>query len=299
MPYAPVPGGEIYYETSGRSADTPLVLVEGGFTQMIGWAPDFVEQLTEAGFLVVTFDNRDTGLSTHFGGPEDLDGGYGLEDLAADATAVLDHAGLASAHVAGRSMGGMIAQMLAIQAPERVRSLGLFYSIPGRDRRYILHGDREELNSPQPRYPLDELLENALAGHRAFMPHGDIWGESQWYEDETRRYVTHSYERRYSPDGAPRQWNALKRAPERLEKLKCVDVPTAVIHGRDDHVLHWCAAADIAEAMPRAELHVYPGMGHFFPPALIPEFVRILSRTARLAERRRDHAHQVSSADAG
>ncbi|MFL1429970.1 MULTISPECIES: alpha/beta fold hydrolase [unclassified Nocardiopsis] len=286
MAYAPIPGGELYYETSGKPSDIPLVLVEGGFTQMVGWAPDFIEQLVGAGFFVVAFDNRDAGLSTHFGGPEDLDGGYGLEDFADDVVAVLDHVGLESAHVAGRSMGGMIAQMLAIRNPERVRSLGLFYSIPGRDKRYILHGEREELNSPQPRFSLDELLEGSLAAHRAFMPDGDIWGESQWYEDETRRYITQSYERRYAPDGAPRQWSALKRAPERLESLKAVDVPTAVIHGRDDHVLHWCAAVDIAEAMPRAELHVYPGMGHFFPPALIPDFVRILRRTAMSAESR-------------
>ncbi len=285
MPYAPIPGGEIYYEISGNPSDTPLVLVEGGFTQMVGWAPDFLGRLVGAGFLVVALDNRDSGLSTHFGGPEDIDGGYGLEDFADDVEAVMDHAGLASAHVAGRSMGGMIAQMLAIRSPERVRSLGLFYSIPGRDGRYILHGEREELNSPQPRLPLDELLANALAGQRTFMPHGDLWGESRWYEDETRRYVTQSYERNYAPDGAPRQWSALKRAPERLALLRSVDVPTAVIHGREDHVLHWCAAVDIAEAMPRAELHVYPGMGHFFPPALIPEFVAVLRRTALLAER--------------
>ncbi|PSL00319.1 pimeloyl-ACP methyl ester carboxylesterase [Murinocardiopsis flavida] len=297
MPYAPSAKSRIYYETFGGSDGMPLVLIEGGFTQMVGWAPEFIEQLTEAGFLVVAFDNRDSGLSTHFGGPDDLDGGYGIEDLADDVTAVLDHAAIASAHVAGRSMGGMIAQMLAIRSPERVRSLGLFYSIPGRDKRYILHGDREELDSPQRRFPLGELLENALAAHRAFMPHGDAWGESRWYEDETRRYITRAYERRYSPDGAPRQWRALKRAPERLERLKAVDVPTAVIHGRADHVLHWCAAVDIAAAMPASELHVYPGMGHFFPPALIPDFVRILLRTARQAERRPGHArHSASSA---
>ena len=121
------------------------------------------------------------------------------------------------------------------------------------------------------------------------MPDGDAWGESRWYEDETRRYVGGAYDRRYSPDGAPRQWAALRRAPERLDDLRDVTVPTAVVHGRDDHVLHWCAAVDIAEAMPQAELHVYPGLGHFFPPALIPEFVGILARTARHGERTVQH----------
>ena len=285
MPRAPITGGEIHYETYGDSRGLPLVLVEGGWAQLIGWAPDFVDQLVAAGFQVVAADNRDTGLSTHFGSPEDLDGGYGLEDMADDIAAVIAHAGLGSAHLAGRSMGGMIAQMLAIRRPELVRSLGLFYSIPGRDKRYILHGDRPELFEPQKRYPRDELVASALAAHRAFMPDGDAWGESRWYEDETRRYVGGAYDRRYSPDGAPRQWAALRRAPERLDDLRDVTVPTAVVHGRDDHVLHWCAAVDIAEAMPQAELHVYPGLGHFFPPALIPEFVGILARTARHGER--------------
>lgn len=284
MPYAPIAHGEIYYETHGSAEDMPLVLIEGGFTQLVGWAPEFIEQLVAAGFFVVTPDNRDTGLSAHFGGPEDLDGGYELSDMAEDAAAVLKHAGLANAHFAGRSMGGMICQVLAIRSPELVRSLGLFYTIAGQDPRYILHGEREYLKSPQPRYPLDELLEMSLQAHRTFMPEGDIWGESQWYEKETRRYIRTSYERRYSPDGAPRQWAALKRAPDRLEALRSVTVPTAVLHGRDDHMLHWQAAVDIAEAMPHAELHVYPGMGHFFPPALIPSYVEVLTCTARLAQ---------------
>lgn len=285
MPRAPITGGEIHYETSGDPSGLPLVLVEGGWTQLIGWAPDFVDQLVQAGFHVVAADNRDTGLSTHFGGPDDLDGGYGLEDMADDIASVIAHAGLGSAHIAGRSMGGMIAQMLAIRRPELVRSLGLFYSIPGRDPRYILHGDRPELFVPQKRIPREELVAGALAAHRAFMPSGDRWGENQWYEDETLRYAGGAYDRRYSPDGAPRQWAALRRAPERLDDLRRVTVPTAVIHGREDHVLHWCAAVDIAEAMPNAELHIYPGLGHFFPPALIPAFVETLSRTAQHAER--------------
>lgn len=284
MPRAPITDGVIHYETNGNDNGLPLVLVEGGWTQLIGWAPDFIDQLGDAGFRVLALDNRDTGLSTHFGGPEDLDGGYGLEEMADDVAAVINHAGLGSAHVAGRSMGGMIAQMLAIRHPDLVRSLGLFYSIPGRDKRYILHGDRPELFSPQRRIPRDELLASALAAHHGFMPDGDTWGEKAWYEDETRRYVGGAYDRHYSPDGAPRQWAALRRAPERLDDLRRVMVPTTVIHGREDHVLHWSAAVDIAEAMPQSELHIHPGLGHFFPPALIPSFVDSLARVARQGE---------------
>lgn len=285
MPYAPIADGQIYYEAEGDPNGLALLLVEGGFTQMIGWAPDFVDQLVDAGFFVIRADNRDTGLSTHFGGDQDLDGGYELHDMADDMIAVLNHAGVVSAHCVGRSMGAMICQILAIKYPQRVRSLGLFYSIPEQNPRYVLHGEREHLKSAQARFSLPQLLEMSLNAHRQFMPDGDIWGESEWYENETRRYITESYRRRYSPDGAPRQWNALKRTPGRLEQLQSVTVPTAVIHGKEDHLLHWSAAVDIAEAMPNSELHVYQGMGHFFPPALIPDFVQILGRTAALAER--------------
>ncbi|WP_165367380.1 alpha/beta fold hydrolase, partial [Phytoactinopolyspora endophytica] len=139
MPYADVDGVRIYYEVFGDQADPVLVLISGGGAQMISWDDEFVSLLTDQGLSVVRFDNRDTGFSQRFGGEEDIDGGYDLSDMADDILRVLDHLGVTSAHLAGHSMGGMMAQMVAIKHPQRVRSLGLFSTIPGRDRRYILH----------------------------------------------------------------------------------------------------------------------------------------------------------------
>lgn len=292
MPRADIPGGHIHYEVadpddgSARNA-RPLILVEGSWTPLDGWPLEFIDGLTSAGFTVYTMDNRDTGRSTPFGGAEDADGGYGLEDMADDVAAVLAHAGLDSAHVAGRSMGAMIAQVLAIRSPERVRSLGLFYSLPGQDPRYVLHGEDIADQVPPPDTPVEVLIEAALAAHRAYMPDGDRWGESAWYEDETRRYLTAAHERGMPAGGPQRHWAALLRAPDRLEALGHVDVPTAIFHGHEDAEIHPVAASDMAGAMPQAELHLYPGMGHFFPPALIPEFVQVLDRTAAVAERSR------------
>ncbi len=132
MPYAQSPTARIYYETRGDEHGIPALFVEGFSVQMIGWREGFLDAFVKNGVRVIIFDNRDVGLSQHFGGRDDFDGGYGLEDMADDGFAVLDALGLPSAHVVGQSMGGIIAQLMATRAPERVRSLVLFYTAPGR-----------------------------------------------------------------------------------------------------------------------------------------------------------------------
>lgn len=282
MPTAPTPNGHIYYETHGSPGGMPLVLLEGGGAQLVGWPQVLLEELIDAGFWVITPDNRDVGLSTMFGGPYDLDGGYELSDMANDSLAVLGHLGLESAHLAGRSMGGILAQITAISHPERVRSLGLFYSIPNQSRRYVLHGDMPHLLQQPVRLSKDELVEGAVAAIYAKAPHAD-----PWWEQETRRYLSAAYNRNYAPEGFCRQWAALKRATEdRLSGLAEVTVPTAVLHGEDDDHLHWHAALDIFETMPDAELHVYPGMGHWFHPSLHTDYVAALLRVALRGEQR-------------
>lgn len=279
MPYAPIPDGQIYYQTHGSAAAMPLMLLEGGGAQLVGWPQILLDDLTAAGFFVITMDNRDVGLSTMFGGPDDLDGGYSLEDMGEDVLAVLDHLGLDSAHLTGRSMGAMMAQTVAISHPHRVRSLGLFYSIPNKSPRYILHGEMAHLQQPPLRLSQEALVEGAVAAIYAKNPEAD-----PWWEQETRRYVSAAYERNYAPEGFSRQWAALKRAGDRLEALRQVSIPTAVMHGRDDDHLHWCAAVDIYEAMSEAELHIYPGMGHFFVPEMHGSYVEVLRRTALRAD---------------
>jgi pimeloyl-ACP methyl ester carboxylesterase len=279
MPYAKADGVEIFYDEAGDAGAPAVVLIAGGGAQLIAWHDDLVALLVAEGLRVVRIDNRDTGFSQRFGGPEDLDGGYGLSDMGADVVRVLDALGVPAGHLVGHSMGAMIAQVVAIEQPDRVRSLGLLSSIPGRDPRYILHGDREELLRVPPRRTREEVV---AAAADAFRPSGPQRYRRQ--EDWMRWAAGEAYDRGYAPEGYVRQWAALRRAPERLERLRGVTVPTLVLHGRDDDVLHWCAAVDTAVAIPGSELQIHPDMGHLVPWELWPDVVAAVARTVRRGE---------------
>ncbi|KJL30166.1 alpha/beta fold hydrolase [Microbacterium oxydans] len=282
MPYTDAADVRLYYEAFG-DADAPvLVLVSGGGAQLLAWDERFIAMLTEGGVRVVRFDNRDTGFSQRFGGPDEVDGRYELADLAEDVLRVLDDLGVESAHVAGHSMGGMMAQMLAIGHPERVRSLGLLSTIPGQSPRYVLHGERPELAEPPVRITREQAVAFTEAALQA-APSGRYDPQIAWHVAATGE----AYDRGYFPEGFSRQWSALKRAPERLDALKSVTVPTLVFHGRDDDVLHWASAVDIAEAIPGAELQVHPDMGHLIPHELWPDLAAALLRTVARAEEQR------------
>jgi len=282
MPYTDSADVRLYYEVFGDAGAPVLVLVSGGGAQLLSWDEGLIRLLTGGGLRVVRFDNRDTGYSQRFGGEDDVDGGYELADMAEDVLSVLDDLGVDSAHVAGHSMGGMMAQMLAIQHPERIRSLGLLSTIPGQSRRYVLHGERPELAEKPVRITREQAVAFAAAAVQADAA-GRYDPQVEWH----RRAAGEAYDRGYSPEGYARQWAALRRAPERLEALRSVTAPALVFHGRDDQVLHWASAVDIAEAIPGAELQVHPGMGHLIPHELWPDLAAALLRTAERAEEQR------------
>lgn len=279
MPYTDTDDVSIYYEVEGDPADPVIVLIAGGGAQLIAWRDELRAMLVGEGFRVVRFDNRDVGLSQRFGGEADIDGGYELGDMGDDVLRVLDHLGVDAAHLVGHSMGGMMAQMVAIEHPKRVLSLGLLSTIPGQAPRYILHGERPELLEAPARYTREESV-TAMAGFAAPIPGARYQPDLEWEVWATGE----AYDRGYSPEGYSRQWAALRRAPERLDLLRSVTVPTLVLHGRADDVLHWCSAVEIAEAMPAAELHVLPDMGHLIPAELWPTLVAGIVRTARHGE---------------
>ncbi|MFG1922977.1 alpha/beta fold hydrolase [Cryptosporangium sp. NPDC048952] len=274
-------GITIYYETDGDPSGKPLVLVHGGGAQLIGWHDEFVAQLVEAGFFVVRPDNRDVGLSQQTGGPDDLAATYDISDMAGDVVAVLDHLGIERAHLTGMSLGGYIVQVVAIEHPSRVASLGLMSTSPSSEPEFLVgtHGDGTPVTTPPELLDRDAYITMFVNGQRHWHSPGFPFDE-----EESAALAARYYDRIYRPDGLIRQWNAMLNGPlERREDLRKVDVPAVVIHGRGDGTLHWRAALAFAELMPHAEVLIYEGMGHDIPRELWPDFVRGLTRAAARA----------------
>ncbi|MWV48948.1 alpha/beta fold hydrolase [Rathayibacter sp. VKM Ac-2803] len=282
MPLITTPAGvDVFYETTGDPSGRPLVLLHGGGAQLIGWDERFCELLVAHGFFVVRTDNRDVGLSQATGGPADTAADYDLADMALDVVAVLDHLGIERAHLAGMSMGGYLAQLVAIGHPSRVASLGLMStSLSSAPEFLVGEHTGEPVTEVPPALDRDAYVEMFVGGQRHYQSPGFPFDAAASAELGGRYY-----DRAYTPTGLVRQWNALLRGPlERREDMARVTVPTVVIHGRGDQSLHWSAALETARVMPHAELHLYEEMGHDIPVELWPEFAMALERTARKAD---------------
>ncbi|GAA0993482.1 alpha/beta hydrolase [Acrocarpospora macrocephala] len=273
-----VRGIDIEYEVFGTGR--PLLLIMGLGMQMVAWDEEFIELLVAEGHQVARFDNRDIGLSTHVDGPADLMaalGGdasavpYTLEDMAADTAGLMDTLGWASAHVVGVSMGGMIAQTLAIAAPERVRSLTSIMSTPATALAPATDAAMAALLGP-PARNRDEAIQRAL---EVFQVIGSPGYPSE--PDRIARVAGVSYDRCYDPKGSTRQLIAITCAPDRTEGLRELNVPALVIHGDEDPLITPPGGVATADAIPGAKLLTYPGMGHDLPRPLWPEFVAAIT----------------------
>jgi pimeloyl-ACP methyl ester carboxylesterase len=269
---------QIYYETRGPSDGIPMLLVQGFTWQLIGWREGFCQTLVDRGAFVILYDNRDVGLSQKFGGPNDYDGGYGLAEMASDGFAVLDALGLASAHVVGASMGGMIAQMMALTKRSRVRSLNLIYTTPSLDLRYFVQQEEQIAAVSGKRLEREEALEEFVKRERASASTAYPYDE-QW----VRELGSRMYDRCYAPDGILRQLAAMIRWKSTPEALGSLEMPSSIIHGRADGRIRAEAALDIARVLKNSELHIYPGLGHEIPQPLWDEFATIIMRTAARA----------------
>lgn len=277
MPVTTVDDVRIHFDVTGPRDGEPLVLVGGGGTQLVEWRDGFCDLLVAEGFRVVRFDHRDTGLSQRFGAEDDVDGGYAVQDMALDVLRVLDSLGLPSAHLAGHSMGGIMIQYLVLSHPGRVRSLALLGTIPGLDPAYLIGPQPagEDL-VPQRRLPLAEAVEQFVATQRVM--HADAF---VFDEDAERAHAELQLSRGYEPNGFWRHWSALRRADDRLDRLRGVRVPTTVVHGALDATLRPLAAELTAAAIPGAELHVVDGMGHRIEQELWPFYARVIADNAR------------------
>jgi pimeloyl-ACP methyl ester carboxylesterase len=278
-------GVELEYETMGSPSDPPLLLVMGFTAQLTAWPDDFCHGLADAGHYVIRFDNRDCGLSTKFDGVQ-VDLGavmtaalseqtlppvpYTLSEMAADSVALLDALGIASAHIVGASMGGMIVQHMAIEHPTRVRSLCSVMSTTG---------------EPEYGQPAGEAM-SALLSPPPTDREGYIDSSSRWmiwaskkYGDpaEARRRAARDYDRSFYPEGAGRQMAAIFASGRRADGLRQLRVPTLVIHGRDDTLISPSGGVRTAELIDGAHLFLVADMGHDLPSQLNPLYIDLIS----------------------
>jgi pimeloyl-ACP methyl ester carboxylesterase len=286
---APVNGVQIAYQEVGDSAGEPLFLVMGLGTQMLGWDEEFCEQLADRGFRVVRFDNRDIGHSTMLdaaGVPSRRDlflgrrasAAYVFSDMAADAIGLMDHLGIEAAHVVGASMGGMIGQTLAIEHPERVRSLVSIMSTTGSRR----------VGTPSLK-AFGLMLAEAPRTREAYVERivktFSVIGSPVYPADpeRLREIAGRMYDRSHNPRGILRQMHAITASGDRTPALRRLRLPAAVIHGSRDPLVRPSGGRATARAIPGARLRMIEGMGHDLPRALWRTFADDIADTAARA----------------
>jgi len=272
---------ELEYETFGSADDPALLLVMGLGAQLIHWDAKFCQILADGGFQVVRFDNRDAGLSTKLDGVEvdflalvaaALEGQevsgtpYDLSDMADDGFGILDDLGIEKAHVVGASLGGMIAQTMAVERPSRVMSLTSIMSSTG---------TREIIDIPDESLAL--LLAPAPTERSAYLEYSSqyaIWCSKKYFDPQlAREYAAASYDRSHYPDGSGRQIAAMLASGNREPGLAEMNVPTLVIHGRDDQLLLPLLGERTADVISGSNYLLVSDMGHDLPEPLWPVVV--------------------------
>jgi pimeloyl-ACP methyl ester carboxylesterase len=286
---APCNGIEIAYQEVGDPDGEPLVLVMGLATQMIAWDDDLCSMLAERGFRVIRFDNRDIGHSTKLDGayvPGRADlllrrretAAYRLSDMAADTVGLMDYLGIDSAHVTGISMGGMIGQTIAIEHPDRIRSLVSMCSTTG--NRWV----------GQPTFKVfAHMLADAPRDRDAFIKRIQrtyaLIGSPAYPTDQERlrRVAEGSWDRGHNPRGVLRQLHAIIASGDRTAALHKLNLPVTAIHGTRDTLIRQSGGRATARAIPGARLHLVEGMGHDLPRELWPLFTDEIAGTAERA----------------
>lgn len=260
--YADVGAVRLAHETFGNPADPTLLLLMGQGAQMLAWPDAFCAGLAARGHHVVRFDNRDAGLSTHLSGVAP----YALADLAADTVGLLDALDVGAAHLVGISMGAMVAQLVAIGHPQRVRSLTCIASSTGSRRSGRPHAALLR------RLPVRRVAGDRTQAGELFARVLTAIGSPAYPADPAHLHDlgARAYDRAFDPLGGLRQLAAVVRAPDRTPALRRLRVPTLVVHGDSDPLVDVSGGRAIAAAVPNARLVTVLGMGHDLPRELWP-----------------------------
>jgi pimeloyl-ACP methyl ester carboxylesterase len=288
-------GIDICYDIFGDAGAEPMLLIMGLGAQMVLWDDAFCEQIAARGFRVIRFDNRDIGQSTKLSGGKRLTAvellklrflkipvaaPYRLRDMAEDTTGLMDVLGIKSAHLVGASMGGMIAQEIAISFPQRVRSLTSIMSTTGNPRIPPPTRAAAAMLMAPPPTTKDEYLAR-------FAQTWKILRVGSFPQDEAldRARAERCFERGLNPAGVGRQLRAILASGSRKERLHTVRAPTLVIHGTVDPLVHPAGGKDTAASIPGAKLLMIEGMGHAVPIPMWPEIIDAIDK----------HAHGASA----
>jgi pimeloyl-ACP methyl ester carboxylesterase len=282
MPKVTINHIEIEYETVGDPGSKPLVLIAGLGSQLLAWPDEMCNKLADIGFFVIKFDNRDVGLSTKFenaGIPDMMEISvayirgekpelpYTLEDMADDATGLLNALNIERAHICGASMGGIIAQIMAYRHPSRVQSLIVMMSTTGNPalptaKPEIMAQFFAPLPSEREAYIEEMSKRDSL-----------IYGDFKYDEVKGREYRTNEYDRSYYPEGIARQMAAMAVPGNVKPYISSIKAPTLVIHGKEDPFYSIDAAKEIALTIPRSELLLIDGMAHSFPQEILQQII--------------------------
>ena len=279
-------------EDHGSPSGKPLVLIMGLGMQLVAWHPDFVAMLVARGFRVIRFDNRDSGLSQRFdnlGVPNlaldllrfavgmKVKAPYSIADMADDTAGLLDAMGIASAHICGASMGGMIAQQLAVRHPQRVKSLTLIMSSSGSRK---LPGPSLKVRSALISRPADPNNVQSVIEH--YVKLYRLIGSPAYPAPDAYLHerLGMSVRRAYQPAGTARQMVAIAADGNRSPMLAQIKQPTQIIHGKADPLVPVAAAVDLAAKIAGAEIDLIAGMGHDLPTELWPRFVSGIASAA-------------------
>jgi pimeloyl-ACP methyl ester carboxylesterase len=266
-------GIDIAYERLGDPKAPPVLMIMGLGSQLIGWPDAFCAELTERGLHLIRFDNRDVGESSRVKTP------YKLTDMAGDAVGLLDALGIERAHVVGASMGGFIAQTIAIEHPRRVRSLTSIMSSTGDRSVGQPHRDALALFGVVPPTTREAVVKRMQDVFRVIGSTG-FPVDLEAIGDRAGR----SFDRGYDPLAVGRQGLAVVSSPDRTPGLRALAVPALVIHGSADRMVDVSGGRATAAAIPGAELVEIEGMGHDLPRALWPQFATKIAELVKRAE---------------